>query len=131
MNKENLCKHKWIYYVYTNSNGDNHIEKYPIIYINKKYVYFKRSREDKLGMTYTNNVKTDLAAVFQRGYKYLYEHDRYYWIHEENSDSIIKAAKAKFDEENKNRWKNIAKADLERAKKNYEHALKVYESYEN
>lgn len=130
IDKENLCKHKWIHYIYTNSNGDNHIEKYPVIYINSKYVYFKRGRDEKLGMTYTSFVKVNLADVFKSDYKFLSENNRYFWINEENADGIIEAAKARFDEDRKKRWKAQAKMDLERAKKNYEHALKVYESYE-
>ena len=130
IDKENLCKHKWIHYIYTNSNGDNHIEKYPVIYINDKYVYFKRARKNQLDCVCTSFVNKDLSSVFKKDYKFLWDRDKYFWICEENADGIIEAAKARFDEDRKKRWKAQAKLDLERAKKNYEHALKVYESYE-
>ena len=130
MNKENLCQHKWIYFVYTNANGDNHIEKYPVIYINSKYVYFKRARQDQLGYINTSLVNKDLASVFKKDYKFLWDRDKYFWICEENADGIIEAAKARFDEDRKNRWKNQAKMELERAKRNYELAMEKYKIYE-
>lgn len=129
MDKKNLCKHKHIYYVHTDSNGNNHIEKYPVIYINSEYVYFKRARKNELGHIYTSFVKNDLKSVFEKDYMFLQDRDRYFWINNENAESIIAAAKERFDEDRKNRWKNQAKNELERAKQNYERALKVYESY--
>ena len=130
MNKENLCKHKYIYYVHTDSNGDNHIEKYPVVYINSEYVYFKRARKNELGHTFTNFVKKDLKSVFEKDTRFIWDRDRYFWINDENAESIIAAAKAKFEEETKNRWKNQAKNELDRAKKNYEYALQKYKAYD-
>ena len=130
MNRENLCKHKWIYYVHTDSNGDNHIEKYPVVYINSEYVYFKRSRKNELGHTFTNFVKRDLKSVFEKDYRFIWDKDRYFWINDENAESIIAAAKARFDEDRKNRYKIQAKNELDRARKNYEFALRNYKAYD-
>lgn len=130
MDKENLCKHKWIYYVYTDSKGDNHIEKYPVVYINSKYVYFKHSRKDELSKTYTSFVNKDLKSMFSKDYKFLWERDRYFWINEDNAESIIAAAKERFDEDRNNRWKIQAKNELDRARKNYESALARYKTYD-
>jgi len=130
MNKEDLCKHKHIYYVHTDSNGNNHIEKYPVIYINSEYVYFKKARKNELGKTYTSWVKKDLKSVFEKDYKFLWDRDRYFWINNENAESIITAAKARFDEDRNNRWKIQAKNELDRARKNYEYALRNYKTYD-
>lgn len=130
MDKENLCKRKHIYYVHTDSNGNNHIEKYPVIYINSEYVYFKKARKNELGRTYTSWVKKDLKSVFEKDYRFLWDRDRYFWINDENAESIIAAAKARFDEDRKNRWKIQAKNELDRARKNYEYALNNYKTYD-
>ena len=130
MDKENLCKQKHIYYVHTDSNWDNHIEKYPVVYINSEYVYFKKARKNELCKTYTSWVKKDLKSVFEKDYKFLWDRDRYFWINNENAESIISMAKERFDEDRKNRWKIQAKNELDKARKNYEYALKNYKTYD-
>ena len=51
LDNKTLSKQKFIYYVYE-SDKTIHIEKFPIVYINSKYVYYKHSRKHELEKVY-------------------------------------------------------------------------------
>lgn len=58
---ENLSKKKYIYEIYRATDGTFHCNKYPIVYINSKVVYFKEGRcHDLLGMTPIGFVKKSI-----------------------------------------------------------------------
>lgn len=46
--KKELCKMKHIYHIYMSKDDSIHIEKFPIVYINKNYVYFKGASDIEL-----------------------------------------------------------------------------------
>ena len=48
MDKTTLSKHRWIYEMYINEKNEVHIERYKVIYINKKYVFYIRGGDDSL-----------------------------------------------------------------------------------
>ena len=41
IDKENLSKIKYIHYIHGDDIGSHHVEKYPVVYINSTYVYFR------------------------------------------------------------------------------------------
>lgn len=64
MNKSELSKRKYIYKVYQ-SCGDNsfHIERYPIIYTNSAYVYFKVANKQELGRVDFRRIKDRISDL--------------------------------------------------------------------
>lgn len=48
IDKENLSKIKYIYYIHVDNIGSHHVEKYPVVYINSTYVYFRVNGTPKL-----------------------------------------------------------------------------------
>lgn len=52
--KKNLSKCKYVYRIY--KEHDNfHIEKYPIVYINSEFVYYKNGRKNQIGILNINS----------------------------------------------------------------------------
>ena len=125
-NKETLSKHKYIYYVYETADKTIHIEKFPVIYINSKYVYYKRHRKDELDKVYVGYVKDSLADVYNKDYKFISESDRYFWNDVDNAQDVVDMLKKKADEDRIKNNKSWAERDLEYAKKKYEQALEQY-----
>lgn len=56
MNKEQLSKIKHIHKIYLGGDGILHCEKYPVVYINKNYTYFKEYNNPSLNHTDTSRV---------------------------------------------------------------------------
>ena len=48
MNIKNLSKCKYIYRVYVSKTDEFHCEKYPIVYANNRYAYFKITGDERL-----------------------------------------------------------------------------------
>ena len=48
MDYKNLSKIKHIYKIYRSPNNYWHCEKYPVIYVNKKYLYYKIGADEEL-----------------------------------------------------------------------------------
>lgn len=62
-----LSKHKYIYEYYVNDKMEPHVERFPVIYINSEYVYFKRNTATKnLDKCYTNNVKDSYLDAIEK-----------------------------------------------------------------
>lgn len=69
MEAKDLSKCKYIYRVYVAKDGITHMEKYPVIYANKAFIYFrdiKSAELNRVGLRYvltrdpiTNNLKID------------------------------------------------------------------------
>lgn len=75
--KANLSKHKYIYEYYINGKMEPHVERFPVIYINSEYVYFKRNTATKnLDKCYTNNVKDSYLEAIEKiaGKRFAYSH---------------------------------------------------------
>lgn len=57
VSKDKLSKLKNIYIIYKNSCDEIHIEQFPIVYINKNFVYFVINKNAELQKVRTKNVK--------------------------------------------------------------------------
>lgn len=126
LNKETLSKQKYIYYVHKSDGYETHIERFPIVYINSKYVYFKRAGQDQLGCRFISEVKDSLTDIFNIDYQFIYEHNRYFWNPEENPNEVVAELKKKADEKRIKQNKSWAEKELERAKQAYERAQEKY-----
>ena len=62
IDKKELSKKKYIYRLYKARDGVPHVEKYPVIYINEKYVYFKVASKSELGRIDITDVYTSVVA---------------------------------------------------------------------
>lgn len=127
---KNLSKLKYIYRVYESSDKVLHIEKYPIIYINSRVVYFKdiRKQED-IHKKDLNQVKDSFVDFYTSSFGNYPCFDRYFWNVETNVYDIyneLKEKQIKFREEEK--LNNIRKR-MENAKRSYEIYLKEYEEF--
>lgn len=76
--KENLNKCKYVYRIYKEDNNF-HIEKYPIVYINSKRVYFKNGRKDDLSCLSLTDTFTNIKTSFNDAVKYLNTKVTYYY----------------------------------------------------
>ena len=135
MEAKNLSKQKYIYRIYESRDGVLHCERYSVVYVNSRAVYFKDGRKNQaLGWIYTNAVLDDVscidpretgAAPFGR-----YGINKYVWkVDEEKIEDVFKELKKqhlKIAENNRKEW---AKTRLERAKREYELALEDYKKY--
>lgn len=57
MDIRNLSKIKHIYRVSVDKNFDVHIVKFPVVYINKNWLYYKTERSGELSQTRTKYVR--------------------------------------------------------------------------
>ena len=53
---EQLSKKKYIHHLYVSGDLTLHHEKYPVVYSNSKYVYWKKPGDPELRKTYTSNI---------------------------------------------------------------------------
>lgn len=61
ISKETLSKRKFIYRLYDDRVGLPHIEKYPVIYINEEYVYFKVAGKQELAWRRLRDTRKGLS----------------------------------------------------------------------
>ena len=62
IDKKELSKKKYIYRLYEDKDGVPHVEKYPVIYINEKYVYFKVASKSELMRVDISDTYTSVVA---------------------------------------------------------------------
>ena len=78
VSKDKLSKLKNIYIIYKNSCDEIHIEQFPIVYINKNFVYFKTNKCAELQKVRTKNVKEffpnedNIDDISKYGYNYFW-----------------------------------------------------------
>lgn len=63
MDNKELSKLKEIYKIYTSADGVVHCERYPIAYVNKKYVYYIVSNDDELSCKRMRSVGDSFKGV--------------------------------------------------------------------
>lgn len=68
--KKNLSKCKYVYRIYKENNRYN-IEKYPIVYINSKVVYFKTGRKNYLDCRSFSNFWYNVKESFDKAIDYI------------------------------------------------------------
>ena len=128
---KNLSKIKHIYRIYESEDKVLHCEKYPVIYINSKVVYFKSTRkQEMLNCIYINKVLDSFTEFCQNNYYHnIYSScfDKYFWDMETNIEEIYADLKKQRNvirnKNNEERKRNR----YERAKPEYEAALKEIE----
>lgn len=127
MELKNLSKVKYIYRIYESDNEVLHIERYPVIYINSKVVYFKTaSKQEYLECKKITEVSDDFVHFYQKIYTYwpLYSRvsfDEYFWNVETNVNKI-------YQDLIQQRYKMRHETDLERKRKKAEQAKREYEA---
>ena len=134
---KDLGKIKYIYKVYISKDDKLYIEKYPIIYINSKVVYFKTGRKqyylDYCQLLSVYNNFTDLSNnILSSSYptKRNFYSNIYLLLNiEDNIEELFKELLNKYNSIGFYRRKEIAARRLEIAKRDYEKALKEYEKY--
>ena len=136
MDLKNLSKYKYIYRIYESSDEVLHCEKYPVIYINNKVVYFKDARkQERLNYKDVNKILDNFTKFYQGENAWKWEwgrpcFDEYFWNVETNITEIYEDLKK---QRFAMRCKKIERSKydrLERAKKEYENALKEVEAFE-
>lgn len=129
---KNLSKLKYIYRVYESSDKVLHIEKYPIIYINSKVVYFKDVRKQEyIHRKDLNQVKDSFVDFYTSSWGDYPCFDRYFWNVETNVYDIYNELKEKHEEFRINEKIKKTKEQMENSKRMYERYLKEYEELKN
>lgn len=131
---KNLSKVKHIYRIYETDDKVLHCEKYPVIYINSEVVYFKRGRKMTLDYTRTQDVHDDVTEFCNdnnywknAGYR-LPRINKYFWNVETNILDIFENMKKQHDKMRRQIDAKNKIDRLERAKLEYEKALKAVEA---
>ena len=96
MDKTTLSKHKHIYKVYLDSGDRIHFEKFPVVYINSKYVYFEQGSKQPLSCTSTDMVLDSVQWLMEKNAglgKNLLTNvaNRYYWEVSEDPEETMKS----------------------------------------
>lgn len=128
MDYKNLYKNKYIYYIYESSDRKIHLEKYPIIYMNKEYVYYKQTNSDLLNYQSFRFIKNeyDLPNV-SKYYKGYYKF--FIGIKEKDLKELVEKLKIQMEINYNHEKEKQAMSRLERAKHDYENALKEVELF--
>lgn len=66
MDKTTLSKHKNLYRIYINCNNEVHAERYKVVYINKKKVYYINGGEESLNSVDISNVYETTEEMFEK-----------------------------------------------------------------
>ena len=130
---KNLSKIKYIYRIYEATDGILHCERFPVVYINSEVVYFKDARKKEyLNYIKVRNVTDNLTAFYNSGnyVKYYSYFDKYFWNVENNIQEIYEDLKKQKAEAQIKDEKEKAMSRYERAKREYEAALKEIEVME-
>ena len=120
MDKTTLSKHKYIYRVYVSNDETIHCEKFPVVYINSKYVYFERGSKQPLEYTSTDMVLDSVGWLMEKNAslgKNLLTNvaQRYYWEVSENPEETMKSLRSIQNE-------NKLKKDIEYAERGLSYA---------
>ena len=91
MDYKNLNKYKYIYHIYQSGNII-HIEKYPVIYINSKVIYFKTGRKEYLSCQHLCN----FVNATEYSPKYYKWYDKYFIGKEKEVKEIFEDLKQHF-----------------------------------
>lgn len=125
LDKETLSKQKYIYTAYVSSDGILHVEKFPVIYINKTLVYYKRPGIDTLGCKSIKDVYDSFESLPYEKINTLYYYSYQtvlFWSAKDTPKTIeeLKSRKEKEEAEQKlKEAKRIYEATLEQYKKKY------------
>lgn len=126
MDLQNLSKIKHIYRIYESEDEVLHCEKFPVIYINSKVVYFKDGRKQEcLNYIYVKDVKDNFTKFYNYYFHNQYRpcFNNYFWNMETNVQEIYEDLKKQRELIRKNSEEKQKRDRLEKAKREYEAAL--------
>jgi len=133
--RQNLSKHKYIYQIYT-SDGVFHCERFPIVYSNTEFVYFKRNGSHSLNSVKFYSIQNPYSLS---DLKFISRESTYfssYYL--DVSDFLVEEANEFLQKYEINRRIEIAEAELKfsegrylEKKKNYERLLSKKNEAEN
>lgn len=131
LDKAILSKQKYIYYIYESGHPihEVHVERFPVIYINSSYVYFKEHGKKMLSWAYLSNVKESLKSLIDQEVKHLDLSGRYFWNCEENFMEILNGIRKEHEKRILELKRDMVKSNLEEAKKQYNKAMEEYLKY--
>lgn len=135
LDKTKLSKQKYIYCVYAGKDGPTlgsklHVERFPIVYINSKYVHFKLPGDEALDLKSLDFVKDSLESLSGYEIDSLRYTRQYFWSVGEDLPETLNDIRKKHEQTILEEKKNQAKLDLEETKKLYDRALADYRKYE-
>jgi hypothetical protein len=87
VNKETLSKHK---YIYTIDSGAKSIQRFPVIYVNKHYVYYKVPANQGLSCIRTEIVRDSLSEA-----RLLEGRFQYVWGIDDDARQLLSRLKTK------------------------------------
>ena len=95
IDKTTLSKHKYIYRIYEDGADEVHFQKFPIVYLNSKVVYFKDARKQEyLANVLVSKISDNFAKyakdVLDKYYKTI---DDYFWDVEGNLQDLFQEFK--------------------------------------
>lgn len=127
LDKEMLSKQKYIYCVYSGKDDCLNVERFPIIYINNRYVYYKKPGSETLDYKSISFVKDSLNSLKDYEINHLRFQRELFWNVDENIPETLDSLKKKYKDMKIKREKAEAKEQLDISKRIYEEALARYE----
>lgn len=124
MTNQELSKMKYVYRIYCNYNKEVHLEKYPVIYANQDFVYYKQNGNSRLSCIHRRFMHTDYPEYIT---KYL---DCIFWVPAEEITHIYNRCKLEIDKQVENSNIDSLRKRCEQAKEEYEKAKAAYEAYQ-
>ena len=85
VSKDKLSKLKYVYKVHQDSKDNIHLEKYPIIYINKYYVYYKANGDQMLNILSIRNI----VEKFPDNYDFVRYNSIYFWFSDSKTQEEV------------------------------------------
>lgn len=123
MKNQELSKMKYVYRIYCNAKNEVHLEKYPVIYANEDFVYYKQNGNARLSCIHRQFVHTDYPNYIT---KYL---DSIFWVSDEKITNIYEYCKSEMDKLITNSKIDSLRKRCEYTKNEYEKAKAEYQAY--
>lgn len=124
MTKQDLSKIKYVHRIYSNWKKEVHMEKYPVIYSNHEYVYYKPRGDTRLSVIRTERILTDYPKIFTK------DSDDIFWTTDEKIKDIFEWCKIQVKDNEQRRQFVFVKERYICAKNEYEKAKAAYEAYQ-
>lgn len=126
--KKTLSKQKYIYTAYISSDGILHVEKFPVIYINKTLVYYKRPGIDTLGCKSIKDVYDSFKSLPYEKINtlYYYSYQTVLFWSAKDTPKTIEELKLRYEEEKYKKEKEETEQKVKEAKRIYEATLEQY-----
>ena len=125
--KENLSKYKYVYTIYKDNDTIN-VEKFPIVYSNSEYVYYKFASKNELSKINIREVDEKYNGITTAILDKL-KYSRIYLLDINGFD--IEEAKLHFYKKSKEKILEDAKLRLDRITREYNIAKREYEELLN